>query len=392
MSDAKGREPQFADKSNRTAAETGLESVDSAFAAAVEPELPASEPMSLATAVATTEVPRASGRSHAVFLLGGVGLAMLGGLMLRGNEDVSGTLAALRRDADVAAAQVELRLKAAEARALAAGDAAAKGQDAQNKTLAVLDKRVKELEQAPASVPAAVAAPVDLSGLVGGIAALEAKFAALGGRISSLDGKIGVVEAQLATPKTPLQATQDKIAPPPPATANMAAQLVLAQGIQGALERGAPFAAEIAALQTLGVEAARLGPLAEMAAKGAPSQAVLAAEWKKLAPTLLSATAPETPKTQNLMERLSSGAASLVTVRRDTDPPGDNVAGAIAAVDAAQASGDIAAMDAAFAKLPAKAQDLAKDWLALAKNRAGGVEAARALVADAIARLAAKKG
>ena len=392
MTDAKGREPQSAAIPDRTAPATGLEGVDSAFAAAVEPEFSPAEPMNLATPAAPGDAPRASGRSHAVFLLGGVGVAMLGGLMLRGNEDVSGTLAALRRDADVATAQVEMRVKAAEAKAQAATDAAAKGQEAQVKALAVLDKRVKEMELALASAPAAVAAPADLSGLVGGIAALETKFGALGGKVNSVEGKIGAVEALLATPKTPLQATQARIEPPPPATADMAAQLVLAQGIQGALERGAPFAAEVAALQNLGVEAARLAPLADMAAKGAPSQAALAADWKKLAPTLLSATVPEAPKAQNWMEQISNGAASLVTVRRDTDPPGDNVAGAIAAVDAAQSSGDATALDAAFARLPAKAQDLAKGWLALVKNRAGGVQAARGLVADAIARLAAKKG
>ncbi len=402
MSDPRGSSLPASPTSGETPA-SSVEAVDSAFAGALEPEvMPTPENLVSPAPAAATAMPSSPRWGTAIFLLGGTALAMQGALVLHMNDDAGTSIAALRRDTEAATAQTETRVKALEA---------------QGKLLAGLEQRLKAAEAGLAGLSqSAVAGPLAAGeGQAGALAELETRLKAaearlaaipdmvlpaplppgpdlsgLPGQVAGLQDRLKLVEAALSAPKVPERATETRIDATPPGN-TLAAQLVVGQSVLAAMEQGKPFESEVAALQKLGVDAARLGPLQAMAGGGVPTNAMLAATLANIKPAMLASVTPEPPKSQSWLDQIGSSAAGLVKVTREGDVPGADVSGKIAGLEAVLAKGDLPGVVAAWARLPEAAQKLSQDWINQVKARMAGADLARALVSEAIASLGGKK-
>jgi hypothetical protein len=197
---------------------------------------------------------------------------------------------------------------------------------------------------------------------------------ALSNRIATLDQKItalGNATAQLPT------STDDR-----------AARAALAtQALRTAVERGAPYQAELGAVKALGTAATDIAPLEPFAASGVPSAADLGRQLAQLTPSLQPATSAPTGNT-SLLSRLEDNAKNLVHVTPvDAPPPGDDPASIITRLNIDAAHADIAAAIAHIARLPQPLQTLAAPWVQKAKAREAALAAARHIAAGALAGL-----
>jgi len=163
---------------------------------------------------------------------------------------------------------------------------------------------------------------------------------------------------------------------------------IVALALRDAVERGSPYAPELAALKSLNGNAQALAPLEPFAAAGVPSQAALARELAAAIPAISRAaqTGPN-PTEGNFLQRLEARASQFVQVRPVGDAAGDDAAAIVARIGAEAGRADIAAAVADIGKLPPAAQAPAQPVLAKVQARAAAVAAAQRVVADALAAL-----
>ncbi len=262
------------------------------------------------------------------------------------------SVAALNRRLDdiaVAAKSAGERADAAAAAAKSAGERADAADAAANKTA----------QAAQASAQSAVARS-DLEALQNRIAALERQIAAVGNA-----------------------AAQQR----PASTDDRAARAALAAAaLRDAVERGAPFATELAAVKALGTPQAVIAPLEPFAANGVPSAADLAHELAQLTPALQRAAGTPPAKT-SFLARLEDNAKNLVRVTPIDAPAGNDAAAVIARLNLDAAHADLTAALADIARLPQAAQTLAAPWVQKVNARNAAIAAARRIAADALAGL-----
>jgi hypothetical protein len=200
------------------------------------------------------------------------------------------------------------------------------------------------------------------------------EIAALGGRVAALERADKAMADELA--KRTVAATQDR-----------AVRLAVAAAtLRTAVERGDPFAAELASIKSLGADARPLAALEPFAAAGVPGAAALSRELTALIQPMSRLAAP-VARNGGILDRLQANAEKLVRVRPVDEAPGDDPAAVIARVEARAAQSDVAGALAELAKLPAPVRAPAQPWIARAEARNAAVEAARRLSADAVAGL-----
>jgi hypothetical protein len=232
-----------------------------------------------------------------------------------------------------------------------------------------------ETAVAGTSVPAPAPAPqVDLTPLEQRIAAIEARLVPLA--------------AAVAASKVDVSADQDSLRKAVSAS-DAAALVVVAQSLRGALDRGAPFAPEVAAAATLGADPDRIAVLQPVAGKGVPTAAALAESFAPLAAPILAGTQSKEP--QSILDRLERGASSLVRVRPVGEATGNDPAALVARIEGALGHGDVAAAISAWDQLPAPAKSVTGDWASDARARVAADAAAQAILAAAIDRLGRSK-
>ena len=90
---------------------------------------------------------------------------------------------------------------------------------------------------------------------------------------------------------------------------NAARATVAAEALRAAVERGAPFQAELAAVKSFGADQDAVAALAPFAAGGVPTAAALGRELAALTPSLQRAADSETP-TGSLLGRLEATRAT----------------------------------------------------------------------------------
>jgi hypothetical protein len=196
---------------------------------------------------------------------------------------------------------------------------------------------------------------------------------ALSNRIAALDQKITTLG----------NATAQR----PTSTADQAARAALAaEALRAAVERGAPYQAELAAVKALGASEADVTPLESFAASGIPSAADLGRELAQLTPSLQHASGAPPAKT-SFLARLEDNAKNLVHVTPVDAPPGNDPSSIITRLDIAAAHADIAAALADIGHLPQPLQNLAAPWVQRAKARDAAIAAAHRIAADALASL-----
>lgn len=271
--------------------------------------------------------------------------------------------------------------------------------------LAPLSARIDAAEQAARAAesraqqrPEPPAAPrVDLTPLDTRIAALEARPAPsfdpapLDRRIADLEAELAPLKKMLETPKTEVRATQEPVVGTPPGDA--AALAVVAQSLRDKLDRGAPYRAELAALEKLGVDAGRVAPLKAMADKGAPGAQALLQSFRTIASATAQAgrqtdpPAQQTSATAGFFDRLTRNAASLVRIRPVGDAPGDDSGALVSRIETALERGDVRQAVAQWDALPPAAQQSSRDWAERARTRAEADASVRQILDEAIERL-----
>jgi|HubBroStandDraft_6_1064221.scaffolds.fasta_scaffold96528_2 hypothetical protein len=273
--------------------------------------------------------------------------------------------------------------------------------------LAGLDKRLGALEAASAAGTSKIAAAAQAAqsltidqkslradvdaarGEIPGLAARVAKLesaapaaAASAPEISALAGRLDKVEAALTAPKTETRVAPDKPAPGD----NPAAVAIVAEALRDKLAAGIPFASELAALQSLGVQPERLAPLKALA-DGGPTDRALAASFDAVAPKVLAAASR--PEGGGVVDRFLAHLRGLVQVRVLSETPGDDPAALVSQIEAESRRGDVSGALAAFGKLPEPARQAASGWAAEAGAKQAADEALGAIREAAIAKLAA---
>lgn len=274
--------------------------------------------------------------------------------------------------------------------------------------VAALDKRLAAMEAAVKSATSASDAARAAADAARGEArkALEAPKAASGSaaplpavdlapldtRLADLEKRLPGLEAAVAAPKADARVLAERESRPSGAAA-AASRAVVADTLTRTIERGAPFAAELAALRGLGAPEDKLKALEPQAAKGVASLAVLSDMFRAASPAALAAVAPKpepappaAPET-GLWDMAASRVAGFVRIRKVGEPAPAGASLNPAAVEAALARGDVEAALAAFGKWPDAARAPLQAWANAARQRAEAIAAARALLADAIAAL-----
>jgi hypothetical protein len=132
--------------------------------------------------------------------------------------------------------------------------------------------------------------------------------------------------------------------------------------LKRALDRGGSYAAELAAVKKRGGANFDLGALERYQHDGVPLEAELAREFQTVANAIIDADA-EKPDA-SLMDRLLSGARTIVRVRKVTHAPSDNSTEAIVGrMEAALKENRLGDVLAEAGKLSPRAAIPAQDWL-----------------------------
>ena len=165
---------------------------------------------------------------------------------------------------------------------------------------------------------------------------------------------------------------------------------IAAEALRAAIERGAPFQAELAAVKALGADPKAIAELEPVAAQGLTSTAELGHELAALTPAIQRAMEPD-PSNNSILARLESHAQRLVRITpaaTSAGPVGDDPAALIARLNADAARGDIDAALAEIAKLPDEARAPAQAWANKAGARRTALAESRHIAAQALAAMA----
>jgi hypothetical protein len=165
---------------------------------------------------------------------------------------------------------------------------------------------------------------------------------------------------------------------------------LVAAGLHSALERGEPFAAELAAAKAVGVDPALLDGFAPFADSGVPKPDELFRQLTGLIPEMLKVSAPAA--NGNYLDRLQAHAEKLVRIRPVGDRPGDDAATVIGRIDRHVAQRDLAGALSEIDRLPAPAQAIAEPWRKKAMARQAAIAASAQLVTASFTRLGAPAG
>ena len=209
-------------------------------------------------------------------------------------------------------------------------------------------------------------------------AAAPAAQAADHKEIETLGTRVAALEQALKSSEARVAAT---------AGADKAGRLAfVAVALRATVERGDPFAQELAAVRPLVADAKALGPLEPFAASGLPRAAALARELSSLTTPMLAAAGG--PPREGFIDRLQANAERLVRIRPINEAPGDDPATVIARADVKAAHGDLAGAVGELTALPAAVRAPAQGFIARAQAREAALAAARKLADDAVGALA----
>jgi hypothetical protein len=261
---------------------------------------------------------------------------------------------------------VAARVAAAEAQTKALGD-----------SLAALNRRLDEVavasQSALAQAKTAATAAADAAKNAARTDVQHGDIDALGNRIAALESTMKSLVTDVA------QRTSS-------ADDRAARLTVAAEALRAAVERGAPYQAELAAVRALGAERNATAPLEPFAADGVPSAAALAHELALLTPSLLQASGAA-PSESSFLGRLEAHAQKLVRITPIDAPAGDDPSSVMARINIDAARGDIAAALAGIARLPDSARALGASWVKKAEAREAAIGASRRIAADALAAI-----
>ncbi|MGN6536581.1 MAG: COG4223 family protein [Mesorhizobium sp.] len=234
------------------------------------------------------------------------------------------------------------------------------GQGDDNADLAALSDKVAGIEKAVAALgQGADAQPVDLGPVNQKLGELEAQLKSAGDAAGEQQSKLAALEQSVSqlSAKVEAQASQPKIA-----------LAIAAAALKSALDRGAPFAAELDTFAAIAPDAPEIAALRAYADKGVPTRAAIAGEVDAAANAMVAAAKPVDPNA-GIFQRLLSSAESLVEVRPIGAVEGKGVPETVARLEVAVSQGDYAKALAEYDTLPEAAKAAGADFAGKLKAR-----------------------
>jgi len=251
---------------------------------------------------------------------------------------------------------------------------ASTGQDGGADVKALSDK-VGQIETAVGELQkAGSAAPVDLGPLNEKLAGLDALVKSAGDAAKAEDGRVGALEQSVSqlSSKVEAQASQPKIA-----------LAIAASALKAALDRGAPFAAELDTFAAIAPDAPELAALRSYAEKGVPTRAAIASEADAAANAMVEAARP-VDQNAGFFQSLVSSAESLVKVRPVGTVEGKGAPETVARMEVAVNQGDYAKALAEYDTLPDAVKAAGADFAGKLKARLDVEKQIDALIAGAM--------
>ena len=200
-------------------------------------------------------------------------------------------------------------------------------------------------------------------------------------------GEIAKLVERIAALEKSGRSVTDELAKRAASGSDRAVRLAVATAaLRAALERGDPYAAELAGVRPLGGNGGVIAAVEPFAATGVPAAAVLGRELLVLLPVLQRAAGTAT-RDSGFLDRLQANAERLVRVRPIEEVPGEDTAAILSRIELRAAQSDIAGALTELNKLPAAMRAPASDWIAKAQTRGKAIDAGRRLATDAVSAL-----
>ena len=218
-----------------------------------------------------------------------------------------------------------------------------------NAGLQALDAKIKEIEASIAGLGQGEgdgASPDEIAAINQKISGVEALVKAAGEAGSTVDSRLGAIEQSVTalSAKVDAAASQPKIA-----------LAIAASALKSAVDRGAPFLAEIETFSAIAPNAPELPTLRTHAETGVATLAEIQAEADAAAVAMIAAAKP-VDQNAGFFDRLLVSAESLVKVRPIGPVEGQGVPETVARMEAAVKADDLATALAEFETLPATAK------------------------------------
>ncbi|MFE0017169.1 COG4223 family protein [Mesorhizobium sp. NPDC059054] len=324
----------------------------------------------------------AAGVIGGVVALAGIGVLQTAGLLgssdAASNSEIAalkGEVAALRSNpnpdasAQLAAALDQVKAEVAALKATPPATGVDEGQ------MKALSDKVAEFDTALAALRSENgAAAIDLGPLNSKVTTLEAQMQSAEQAAATLDGRLGAVEQQTSqlSGKVDAQASQPKIA-----------LAIAASALKAALDRGAPFTAELETFAAVRPDAPQIATLRAYAEKGIPTRIDITAGIGDAANAMISAATPVDPN-QGVFQRLLTSAESLVKVRPIGAVEGKGAPETVARMEVAVNQGDYAKALSEYDTLPETAKAAGADFAGKLKARQEAEAAVNELVSGAM--------
>ncbi|MER8481503.1 phage tail protein [Mesorhizobium sp. M1322] len=241
--------------------------------------------------------------------------------------------------------------------------------------LAALGDKVRQIETAVAALgQAGNTAPVDLGPLNEKLARLDAAVKSAGETAKAQDGRLAALEQSVSqlSGKVEAQAGQPKVA-----------LAIAASALKAALDRGAPFAAELETFAAISPDAPEIAALRPYAEKGVPTRAEIAAEVAAAASAMVAASEP-VDQNAGFLQNLLSSAESLVKVRPIGAVEGAGAPETVARMEVAVNQGDYAKALSEYDTLPEAVKTAGADFAGKLKARIEVEKQVDALISGAM--------
>lgn len=323
----------------------------------------------------------AAGVIGGVVALVGAGVLQAAGLLGSSDPASNSEIAALKSEVAAlkanpgtdATAQLAAALDQVKADVAALKEApSAAGDETQVKALS---DKIAQLDTALATMRnESGAAAVDLGPLNSKVTTLETQMQSAEQAASALEGRLAAVEQQASqlSGKVEAQALQPKIA-----------LAIAASALKAALDRGAPFVAELETFAAVRPDAPQIATLRAHAEKGIPTRVDITAGMADAANAMVSAATPVDPD-QGIFQRLLTSAESLVKVRPIGAVEGKGVPETVARIEVAVNQGDYAKALSEYDTLPETAKAAGADFAGKLKARQDAEAAVNELVSGAM--------
>ncbi|MFO1150239.1 MAG: hypothetical protein U1E62_17820 [Alsobacter sp.] len=258
------------------------------------------------------------------------------------------------------------------------------GERAPRRTVETMEKKVATLEGGAATQRS------DLDALAKRVQAIPSnEIGEMLGRVDRLERNVADLAAQPAA-RPAAEASPAATPPPPPppplVAARESAVLAIALLLRDSLNRGLPYARELDALQSAGVDSARIEALKPFAASGAPGAAALAAQFGPLAEKI---TNPPPPSANTLTDRISATVNGLFKVRPVGEATGDAPPALAARTEALLKRGALRDASATLDKVPAADIGPAASFRDTLHARVAADDATAAILSKAVDELLA---